>query len=189
MKKLSLKQKQKALAKIAQEIEICQECKKDKIGVAVPGEGNANAEIVFIGEAPGKKEAIEGRPFIGRAGKVLRGLISEVGLKDEEVFITSPVKYLPVYITPKLTDIEHGRTHLFEQFKIIQPKIIVLMGNVAAIAVLGEKFFIAKDHGKIVKKEGKTYFISYHPAAQLYAPKLKEVMHLDFLKLKKLIKK
>src|SRR6185436_19798058 len=126
--------KQKALAKIAKEIENCKICKKDKIGKAVPGEGSANADIVFLGEAPGKKEAETGRPFIGRAGKLLRSMLAEVGLKDADVFITSPVKYLPVYVTPKPEDIEHGRTHLFEQLKIIEPKIVVLMGNVASQA-------------------------------------------------------
>ncbi len=98
-----------ALQKIADEIANCKICQKDKIGLPVPGEGNADADIIFLGEAPGKKEALTGQPFIGPAGKVLRGLIKEVGLKDENVFITSPVKYLPKYVTPTPEDVAHGR--------------------------------------------------------------------------------
>lgn len=185
---MTKKQKQLELDKIAKQIQNCKICKKDKVGLPVPGEGDPDADIVFIGEAPGKNEAATGRPFIGRAGKLLRALIAEVGLKDEEVFITSPVKYLPVYITPRPEDIEHGRTHLFKQFAIIEPKIVVLMGNVASQAVLHEKFFIGKDHGKIIKKDGITYIISYHPAAPLYNPKLRDELKKDFMKLKALIK-
>lgn len=180
-------EKQKALDKIAKQIEKCKICKLGKIGKAVPGEGDPDADIVFIGEAPGKKEAASGRPFVGRAGKVLRALIKEVGLKDENVFITSPVKYLPEYVTPKPEDIAHGRIHLFKQFAIIQPKIVVLMGNVATQAVLHEKFFIAKDHGKIIKQDGITYLISYHPAAPLYNPNLRAEIKKDFYRLKKII--
>jgi uracil-DNA glycosylase len=142
---------------------------------------------VFLGEAPGKQEAASGRPFIGRAGKLLRGLLESIGIKDEDVYITSPVKYLPEYVTPTLADIEHGRTHLLKQLEIIQPKFVVLMGNTAAIAMLQEKFPIAQDHGKIIRKDGRNYFLSYHPAAPLYSPKLREVIAKDFKKLKKLI--
>ena len=84
--------KQKALDKIAKEIENCKICKQGKVGKAVPGEGSADASIVFLGEAPGKKEAAEGRPFIGPAGKVLRGLIKEADLKDGKF---SPLRVIP----------------------------------------------------------------------------------------------
>jgi uracil-DNA glycosylase len=184
---MTTKQKTAALEEIAAEIRACQVCKRGKVGVAVPGEGSSNADIVFIGEAPGKKEAETGRPFVGRAGKLLRGLLAEIGIKDEDVYITSPVKYLPKYITPKPADIAHGRKHLNQQLAIINPKVIVLMGNVAAQAVLEEKFPIAQVHGKIIKRDGRSYFLSYHPAAPLYSPKLRAVIKKDFQKLKKLV--
>ena len=80
--------KQLQLDQIASEIDNCKICKKDKIGVAVPGEGNPDADIVFIGEAPGKQEAVNGRPFIGRSGQLLRNLIREIGLDDiKDVYI------------------------------------------------------------------------------------------------------
>jgi len=185
---MNIKDKQKALNKIAKEIENCIICREGKIGVAVPGEGNPDADIVFIGEAPGKQEAASGRPFIGRSGKVLRALIQEAGLKEQDVFITSPVKYLPEYVTPTLADIEHGRTHLYKQFAVIKPKVVVLLGNTAAIAVLEQKFSIAKDHGKVIERDSITYLITYHPAAPLYNPPIKKDLIKDFKKLKKIIK-
>ena len=179
--------KQKQLDKITEEIQNCAICKKDKIGVAVPGEGNPDTDVVFIGEAPGKEEAKTGRPFIGRAGKVLRSLIADVGLKDEEVFITSPVKYLPTYVTPTLEDIEHARIHLNKQLEVIDPKVIVLLGNTAVIALLNKKVVMSKEHGTFIEKDGRVYMIAFHPAAPLYNPKVKELIEEDFKKLKKFL--
>jgi uracil-DNA glycosylase len=180
--------KQTKLDKIAKEIGKCKDCKIGKIGKAVPGEGNADADIVFIGEAPGKQEAATGRPFIGRAGKVLRKLIDDAGIKEDEIYITSPVKYLPEYVTPTEEDIKHGRSHLFKQLDVIDPKVVVLLGNTASFAVLEEKFSISKDHGKIIEKNGITYLITYHPAAPLYSPKVREFLEDDFKKLKRIIR-
>jgi DNA polymerase len=180
--------KEEELKKIANIIEHCIICKSDKSGKAVSGEGNADAEIVFIGEAPGRNEALTGRPFIGRSGKFLREQIELAGISAKDVFITSVVKYLPDYITPKPQDIEHGRTHLFKQLDVIDPKIIVLLGNVACIGVLGEKIPIAKDHGTILEKNGKKYFFSYHPSAAIRFQKIRELFKKDFTILANLIK-
>lgn len=175
------------LEKISKQISKCKICQKDKIGLPVPGEGSPNAQIVFVGEAPGKKEAATGKPFIGPAGKLLRGLLADSGIKDSEVFITSPVKYLPKHVTPTPEEIAHGRTHLNDQLKVIQPKLVVLLGRVACLAVLEQNCSIAEDHGKIIKASGINYFLSYHPAAPLYSPKLRQVLAKDFKKLKRLI--
>lgn len=164
--------KQKELDKIAQEIKKCATCKVGKNGEAVPGEGNPDADVVFIGEAPGKTEAQTGRPFIGRSGQLLRSLIRETGLTEEEVYITSPVKYLPDRGTPTSEDIAHGRVHLLKQFDVIKPKVVVLLGRVAAEGVLEKKVFVAKEHGKIIEeRDGIKYFLTYHPAAALRFPK------------------
>lgn len=189
IKALTKKTKAAALIEIAAQIAVCKKCKIKKIGVSVPGEGDPDADVVFVGEAPGKNEAVAGKPFIGRAGKVLRSLIADAGLRDADVFITSAVKYLPEYVTPTLTDIEHGRTHLFAQLDVIQPKIIVLLGNTAAIALLDRKISIAKDHGTIIEQDGRKYLIAYHPAAPLYSPKLRLEIAKDFATLKTLLKK
>jgi uracil-DNA glycosylase len=181
--------KQAALDEITKEIEQCEVCKVDKIGVAVSGEGNPDADVVFIGEAPGKQEAKTGRPFIGPSGKLLRSLIRDVlGLDDvKDVYITSPVKYLPIKITPKPAEIAHGKTHLDKQLAIVDPKIIVLMGGVAAQGVLGEKIAVTSEHGKVLERNGKKYFITVHPAAGLRFPPLKETFKEDFQKLREVL--
>lgn len=184
---MGVKERQKQLDIISAEILKCRICKKDKIGVAVPGEGSANAKVVFIGEAPGKEEAKTGRPFIGRSGKLLRQLISDAGLKEKDIYITSPVKYLPKYVTPTLSDVEHGRRHLFKQLSVIKPKIIVLLGRVASLAVLEKNIAVSKEHGKIVIKDGRKYLIAFHPAAPLYSPRLRAEITKDFKKLKTLL--
>jgi DNA polymerase len=174
------------LEREAEAVLLCRFCKNNARGVLVPGEGSPNSKLVLVGEAPGQNEAIVGRPFIGRAGKVLDNLILLAGQKREQVFITSAVKYLPKnYITPKLKDIQHGRKHLFAQLDIIKPKLVVLLGNIAVQAVLGRTLSIAKYHGTMFRENGQTYFISYHPAALLYRPKLKTIIEKDFIDLKK----
>lgn len=192
----SMKNKQQALEKIAKEIEQCNVCKMNKSGKAVPGEGNPDADVVFIGEAPGKKEAVEGHPFIGRSGQLLRGLIRGIGLDDsKDVYITSPVKYLPNGKdgspggTPTSQDIAHGRIHLMEQFAVIQPKVVMLLGRVAAEGVLEKKVAVAKEHGQIIEeKDGIKYFLTLHPAAALRFPnKYKPLLEEDFAKLRDLL--
>lgn len=180
----------KDLQKITDSILICKVCNRNKKGLLVPGEGSSNADIVFVGEAPGEEEIKTGHPFIGRAGKVLRELIASIGLKPEDVFISNAVKYLPrTYVTPKPTDIAHGKKHLLDQLAVIKPKVIVILGNTSALSLLNEKFSISQAHGTIIKQDGLNYFISYHPAAPLYSPKLREVIFKDFKKLKSLIQK
>ncbi|TSC53829.1 MAG: DNA polymerase bacteriophage-type [Microgenomates group bacterium LiPW_16] len=179
--------KKRGLEKITKEIERCPICKKGKSGKAVPGEGNPAAKIVFVGEAPGREEAKTGRPFVGRSGKLLRAIIKEIGISENEVYITSPVKYLPVYGTPKKSDILHGKTHLLKQLDIIDPKIIVLLGNVACQALLTAQVSVTKDHGNLITDDKRKYFITFHPAAALRFPKIRRAMTKDFQELKNLI--
>lgn len=179
--------KQKLLEAIALQIEKCRTCKLHKSGKAVPGEGNPNASIIFLGEAPGRKEADTGRPFVGRSGQLLRSLIREVGLKAEDVFITSPVKYLPDYGTPTKEDIAHGKIHLEKQIEVINPKIIVLLGKVASYAVLGRTVAVLKEHGTIIQEGSRQYFLTLHPAAAIRFQKFKKILLKDFNKLKELL--
>lgn len=176
------------LQTIAQQIERCKLCQVNKIGKAVPGEGHADARVVFVGEAPGKMEAQTGRPFVGRSGKLLRKMIVDIGLKESEVFITSALKYLPEHVTPKASEIEHGRKHLFKQLDVINADVVVLLGRFAALSVLGINLPIAREHGKLVEKDGRRYLIAYHPAAVLYSQAAKGKLEEDFLKLKDLLK-
>jgi DNA polymerase len=175
--------KSSALAKIAEDIKRCKVCKRDSIGKAVPGEGNPDAGVIFVGEAPGKKEAETGTPFVAQSGRVLDQLFARTGLNREDVFITSPVKYLPKRGTPTQQDIVHGRTHLLQQIDIIDPRIVVLMGRVAVRAVLGMDVVITREHGCIIERDGRTYFLTFHPAAVLHNPSLSKDLEEDFQKL------
>ena len=181
--------KRRRLEKIAREIERCRACKSGKIGRAVPGEGNPDADVMFVGEAPGKTEAVTGRPFVGRSGKFLRFLIRKTGLKENDVFITSPVKYLPKRGTPSARDIAHGMRHLAKQIAVIQPKVIVLLGNVACKGVLGESRQVLKDHGSIVEKNGRKYIVTLHPAAVIRFPKYKHLIESDFKKVRNVMRR
>jgi len=180
--------KSQALGQIAKTIERCRKCKEDKSGRAVPGEGNPDADIVFLGEAPGKNEAMTGRPFIGRSGQILRKLIRDAGLTESEVFITSPVKYLPDRGTPTKEHVAHGRIHLKKQLAVINPKIIVLLGNIASHAMLERAVPIMKEHGTIIVQNGVKFLLTLHPAAVLRFPKYKSLVLADFEKLKKLLR-
>lgn len=177
--------KQQRLEEIAREIEVCLICLKNTEGRAVVGEGNPDANIMFIGEAPGRLEAETGRPFVGRSGQLLRSAIRDLGLREEDVYITSPVKRLPVYKTPKPKDIEHGMTHLQKQIDVINPRVMVLLGNTAARGVLGKVPQTSKDHGTFLEKDNRTYFFSYHPAAAIRFVKYKKVFLEDFKKIGK----
>lgn len=179
--------RKKELLKIACEIEKCSLCKKWGTGKPVPGEGNPYARIVFIGEAPGKQEAKTGRPFIGRSGKLLREMISGAGLSGEEIYITSPVKYLPLRGRPSRENIHHARTHLLRQLSVISPSIVVLLGSTACLALLDRKVEMTKVHGSIIRESGITYLLTFHPAYAMRFPEGKKGFVSDFKKLRGLI--
>lgn len=189
-----------SLSAIAREIKRCTECKRGKSGRAVPGEGNPRARVMFVGEAPGREEAKTGRPFVGRSGKFLTGLLASIGVDRKEVFITSPVKYYPASAgrnplrrakargrAPTDREIRHGKIHLEKQIAAIQPRIIVLMGRVAHKALLGD-VKISRVHGKTMRRDGLLYFSTFHPAAALRFPRVKRLIKKDFKKLKRALK-
>lgn len=116
------------------------------------------------------------------------GEIEKARISQETVFITSPVKYLPLRKTPNKSDIKHGKTHLEKQLAIIQPEIIVCLGRVAQLAVLQKPIPLVDFHRRIVEEQGRKIFITYHPAAAFRFPKIKKLMQRDFSKLKSLKK-
>lgn len=179
--------KKEELLKISDEVRRCKMCKAFGKGKAVLGEGSADAKIVFIGEAPGSEEAKSGRPFVGRSGKFLREILKDIGIKDEEIFITSSLKYMPLTPKPTIKSIIHSREHLLRQLKTIDPKIIVLLGGVACYALLNKKIKVLKEHGKIIKKGDKTYLITLHPAYAMRFPEGKKKIIEDMKKLKELL--
>ncbi|MEW6585028.1 MAG: uracil-DNA glycosylase [Nitrospirota bacterium] len=175
------------LDRIAREIEHCPECIKWGSGKAVPGEGNPDARIFFVGEAPGKEESSTGRPFVGRSGKFLRSALRDIGLDEKEIYISSPVKYRPKQATPSRKNVEHGFIHLEKQLAAINPEIVVLLGRIACLAVLGEKVTVEKAHGSVIRRSGKIYLITFHPAAAMRFPSIRRKFVSDFRKLKRLI--
>jgi uracil-DNA glycosylase family 4 len=120
------------------------------------------------------------KPFVAQSGRVLDRLFSQIGLTRDDVYLTSPVKYLPQRGTPTQQDIIHGRTHLLQQIDIIDPQLVVLMGRVAAQAVLDQQVPIKREHGRVVERDGRTYVLTFHPAAILHDPSLRKDMEEDF---------
>jgi uracil-DNA glycosylase len=155
----------------------------------IPGEGLASAQIMMIGEAPGAKEAIERRPFIGRSGKLLRKIIAEVGLDLENIFISNIVKARPPENrdpTPK--EIEAFKPFLDEEIAIINPKLIITLGRFSMNKFLPE-VKISNVHGQLHKLnwDNQDRFIlpMYHPAAALRNGKVKKSFIEDFTKVEK----
>lgn len=167
---------------------------KEEATQAVPGEGSASADIIFIGEAPGKNEDLQGVPFIGAAGKFLALMLASIGLKREDIYITNIVKYRPPNNRDPLPDeILACEEWLHKQIKIIQPKIIVTLGRHAMEHFIpGKK--ISEVHGQSFQKTfpglgTQTFFVLYHPAAALYNGSLRATLLKDFKKIPNIIKK
>jgi len=148
----------------------------------VPGEGNLNAKVFFVGEAPGKKEDESGRPFCGSSGKLLTELIESVGWRREDVFITSILKCRPPKNRlPKKTEAKLCiENHLIKQFDEIKPQIIVLMG-LSAIKHVFDKIDIKEMHGNVMEKDGRKYFLTYHLKIFLVFPQTYFLVLLEIL--------
>ncbi len=132
--------------------------------LAVPGSGPAPADIMLVGEAPGKEEDLTGKPFVGRAGRLLDGALEQAGLERSKVFITSVIKCRPPQNRkPKKTEVDQCRPYLQTQMDILHPRIICLMGNTATQAVLGRQG-VAMLRGRILQDR---FLVTYHPAAVL----------------------
>ena len=160
----------------------------------VPGVGNPDAEIVFIGEAPGKKEDETGMPFVGAAGKFLTEMLNEIKLKREKVYITNIVKYRPPDNRDPLPEEKDAcREWLIEELELIKPKLIVFLGRHSM-----NDFFpaekISNVHGKLLIKKfkgisTKYFFPLYHPAAALYNGGMRDTLKEDFRKIPKVLEK
>ncbi|MDO8265067.1 MAG: uracil-DNA glycosylase [Candidatus Parcubacteria bacterium] len=177
--------KEKELKRIAEAIKKCKKCILWKTrNNTVPGEGPANARIIAIGQAPGANEDMTGRPFIGRAGKLLTQLLEMAGMDRKKVFITSPVKcFPPKNRKPTKKEVFLCLPYLKNQIKIINPQKIILLGEVAFKLFFPEKRM--KDfRGKWLIQDNKNYFISYHPAAGIRFQKFKKILEKDFKKLR-----
>ncbi|MFW6064737.1 MAG: uracil-DNA glycosylase family protein [Candidatus Natronoplasma sp.] len=169
---------------LAEKIKVCTDCRlhEDRRN-AVPGEGNKDSNIMLIGEAPGKNEDLEGRPFVGRAGELLEELLGKAGLDRDEVFITNVVKCRPPdNRDPRKDEIKTCNPYLEKQIEFIEPDVIVTLGNHATETLIG-KTGMKKIHGKRFEYDDLEMIPMYHPAAGLYNPGLKETMEEDMQRL------
>jgi len=186
-------EKVKELDQIAKKICNCTLCPLSKSRtIAVPGSGNYNSEILFIGEAPGATEDKCGIPFCGAAGKFLNEMLAEIGLNREDIFITNTVKCRP----PANRDPEEAEknictsTYLDRQIELINPKMIVCLGRHAATYMIPGMPPISQSHGHAYKRpNGKIYLPLFHPAAALYNGSLRETLKEDFKKIPNIINK
>lgn len=195
---MNKKRKKALLESLSNKIMNCQKCELwKKRTKAVPGEGRADAEIMFIGEAPGRQEDIQGRPFVGAAGKLLDSLIESIlGVKRADVFITNVVKCRPPNNRDPLPDeILACSPYLDKQISIIGPRIIVCLGRHSARSILARSGIKVKSilsiRGKMfnirVNQHDITVVSTIHPAAALYRPPWKKMLEEDFKKIRDLL--
>lgn len=158
----------------------------------VPGDGSAEAQIMFIGEGPGKKEDELGKPFVGAAGKFLDEMLAVINLRREEVYIANTVKCRPPENRDPLPEEKDTCwPWLLEQIKSIQPKLIVTLGK-HSMEIFLPTFKISQIHGQALRREipeigKKVFFALYHPAAALYNGNMREVLIEDFKKIPKVL--
>lgn len=165
---------------------------KETANNLVFGFGNPDAEILFLGEAPGKNEDLQGLPFIGAAGKVLDQLLQSINLKREDIFISSVVHFRPPKNRPpKPSEIKAFEKYVDEIIKIIDPKVIATLGNFSLKKFLPDKT-ISAVHGKAFEiefqKKKRIIIPLYHPAAVLYKRDLQKTLEEDFKEICRLLK-
>jgi uracil-DNA glycosylase family 4 len=185
---LRLKGTMSALTELFEQIRNCHKCDIARSRtLAVPGEGPDNAEIMFIGEAPGFNEDQQGRPFVGQAGQFLNELIASIGLRREDVYITNIVKTRPPgNRDPLPQEIQNCGAWLDRQLDIIRPRMVVTLGRYSMARFFPGKS-ISQIHGTSVSKDGVLYFAMYHPAAALHQQSLRQTLKQDMLKIPALL--
>jgi len=152
---------------------------------AVFGAGDADAELMFVGEAPGAEEDRQGLPFVGRAGQLLNELLEGIGMSRADVFIANVLKSRPPgNRDPQPLEIEACRPYLFEQVRLIEPKVVCTLGNFATKLLSGNPAGITRVRGapQVHELGGRTVFLLplFHPAAALRTPAMKETLRADF---------
>jgi len=191
--------KEDLMGGVKAEVEACQKCDLwRRRRNPVPGEGSLNAVVMFIGEAPGYWEDVKGRPFVGAAGKLLDGMLEEIGLSRGDVYIGNIVKCRPPENRdPQPGEVQACTPYLDRQIRIIQPKIIVTLGRHSTAYVLSKAGFEARGitgvRGRVYEGRllslGVRIIPTYHPAAALYNPKYRDSLEEDFQVIKRELNK
>ncbi|HDN79218.1 MAG: uracil-DNA glycosylase [Chloroflexi bacterium] len=177
------------LEKLYEEIRNCHKCRLAESRTnAVPGEGPEDAQIMFIGEAPGFHEDRQGRPFVGAAGRFLDQLLESIGIKREEVYICNVIKCRPPGNRDPLADeIKACAPYLDRQIEIIKPRLIVTLGRFSLAKFL-PKASISKVHGQLIRVGDLTCYPVFHPAAALHQPRWKSAVEEDFRRIPEILK-
>jgi len=183
-----MEEKREKLKKFFLDIKECQQCPlystRNKF---VFGSGSAEAEIMFVGEAPGKNEDLQGLPFVGRAGNILDSLLESIGITRKEVFIANVLKCRPPgNRDPQIEEIDTCKDYLFRQMDIIDPKMICTLGKFSTQLILDTKQGITGLRGKVFHRDARLVLPINHPAAVLYTPSRMEILKEDFSRIKKL---
>ena len=175
---------------LLEQIETCSRCRLCEGRThAVPGEGNPAADLMFIGEGPGRDEDQQGRPFVGASGQLLEQMIHAIGMERSEVYIANVVKCRPpLNRNPEPDEAAACMDYLRAQFLLIRPKVIVLLGKVACRYVLGDERPISVLRGGFIEKKGVYFMPTYHPSALLRDPSKKKEAWADFKKVREKLK-
>ena len=190
----SASQRREALKEVFAQARGCARCPELAATrkTVVFGAGNADAELMFVGEAPGASEDEQGVPFVGRAGKLLEKLLEEIGLSRTQVFIANVLKCRPPgNRDPLPVEIENCQEYLLKQVELIQPSVICTLGNFSTKLLRGDPTGITRLHGQpevltLGARSVRLYPI-YHPAAALYTPRMLETLREDFARLPDLL--
>lgn len=164
----------------------------DEQKMLVFGEGQENARLMLIGEAPGEQEALQGRPFVGRAGKNLDEFLALSGIEREKIYITNTVKFRPSRLSPAgrvvnrpptQEEIKLSLPFLKREIRAVHPQIVATLGNVPLKALLNKDATIGEMHGRWQVWENFRVFPLYHPASIIYNPSLRDTYHADVMRL------
>ena len=178
------------LAALYEEMAACHKCVLSQGRThVVPGEGPANADIMFIGEGPGFHEDRQGRPFVGAAGNYLNELLEKIGLKREDVYITNVIKCRPPgNRDPQPDEIQACKPYLDRQIDLIHPRLVVTLGRFSM-----QRYFpnasISRIHGKPKRVGSVIYYPMFHPAAALHQPRWRPLVEEDILEIPRLLAK
>ena len=177
------------LARLAKEVAGCKQCPLHRTRTqAVFGDGDPDAKLVFVGEAPGRDEDLQGKPFVGAAGRLLNKMIEAMGLRRQEVYICNVLKSRPPGNRPPLPEeIEACLPFLQKQLSIIEPRVICVLGSVAAKSLLGPQVSIMKIRGEVRDYLGIPLVPTFHPAYLLRNPSAKRLAWADLKRVKQLL--
>jgi uracil-DNA glycosylase len=188
-------ERRERLVALFKEVQTCTRCPLHETRTkAVFGAGNADADLMFVGEAPGAEEDRQGLPFVGRAGQLLNEMLGEIGLARDDVFIANVLKSRPPgNRDPLPLEIQACEPYLFEQVRLIEPRVVCTLGNFSTKLLSGSPTGITKVRGtpQVHELGGRTVFLLplFHPAAALRTPAVKETLRADFATIPELLER